>query len=105
VTAGARVLRNVVVQAWGTPAVTVGSVNEPREMAEQGVRFNEKWVYRLGSRNPEQPTERVIYWLRYDLVACHLVFPNGKRVAEDLAVVLAGRRDRRFHPADVARAD
>ena len=104
-TASHRIVRNVVVQAWGTPAVTVGSVNEPRDMEELGVRFNEKWIYRLGSRQPEKPAERVIYWLRYDLVACHLVFPSGKRVAEDLAAVLAGRRDRRFHPADAARAD
>jgi hypothetical protein len=34
--------RNVVVQCFGTPNVTVGSVNEPREMEEHGLRFNEK---------------------------------------------------------------
>ena len=46
--------RNLVVQRWGTPNATVGSVNEPREMEEHGHRFNEKWIYRLSAA----PTRR-----------------------------------------------
>ena len=92
------VVRNVVVQCWGTPHVTIGSVNEPREMEEHGYRFNEKWVYRLVQTEPNQPKERLIYWHRYDFVAAYLVNPNGTVVQEDPASVLSGLGDRRYHP-------
>jgi hypothetical protein len=93
------IVRNVVVQCWGTPNVTVGSVNEPRELEENGQRFNEKWVYRLSQATPDQPKERIIYWHRYDFVGAYLVTASGHAVREDLADVLAGLRDRRYHPA------
>ena len=48
----ATVTRNLIVQRLGTPDVTVGSVNEPREREEHGLRFNEKWVYRRGRGEP-----------------------------------------------------
>jgi hypothetical protein len=92
------IVRNVVVQRWGTPNVTVGSVNEPREQEENGQRFNEKWVYRLSQATPNQPKERIIYWHRYDFVASYLVGASGVPVAENLADVLAGLKDRRYHP-------
>jgi hypothetical protein len=92
------VSRNLVVQCWGTPSATVGSVNEPREQEEQGHRFNEKWTYRLSPTTPDQPKERLIYWLRYDFVAAYLVTANGALVREDLAAVISGLRDRRYHP-------
>jgi len=94
----AAVVRNVVVQSWGTPNVTVGSVNEPRELEENGQRFNEKWVYRLSQATPEQPKERIIYWHRYDFVASFLVMPGGSAIPENLAEVLAGLGDRRYRP-------
>ena len=90
--------RNLVVQCWGTPHLTIGSVNEPREMEEHGCRFNEKWVYRLAQAEGDHPKERLIYWHRYDFVAAYLVNSNGAAVREDLASVLSGRRDRRYHP-------
>ena len=90
--------RNLVVQRWGTPNATIGSVNEPREMEEHGYRFNEKWTYRLSGSAPDQPKERLIYWHRYDLVAACLVLANGSIEAEDLAAVLGTGRDRRYHP-------
>ncbi len=95
----AAVDRNVVVQTWGTPNATVGSVNEPREQEEHGHRFNEKWIYRLAASAPEQPTTRVIYWLRYDFVAAYLVTRGGVATREDLAGILAHHRDRRYRPA------
>lgn len=96
------VVRNLVVQCWGTPHVTIGSVNEPREMEEHGHRFNEKWSYRLSQAAPDQPKERLIYWHRYDFVAAYLVTANGAVVREDLATVISGLRDRRYHPKSAA---
>ncbi len=92
------VVRNLVVQRWGTPNATVGSVNEPREREEHGHRFNEKWTYRLSQTTPDQPKERLIYWLRYDFVAAYLVTAAGTVVREELASVISGLRDRRYVP-------
>lgn len=89
------VRRNVVVQRWGTPHVTIGSANEAREMEEHGHHFNEKWVYHLAQTEPNQPKERVIYWHRYDFVAAYLVNPNGIAVREDPARILSALPDRR----------
>jgi hypothetical protein len=94
-----RISRNLVVQAWGTPHTTVGSVNEPREMEEHGHRFNEKWIYHLSHPGPGQPKERVIYWLRYDFVASYLVNADGSVTPEDLSRTLAGLADRLYRPA------
>ena len=60
------ILRNAVVKFFGTPNVTEGNVNEPREREEHGFRFNEKWLYRRPRRDPAEAVERVIYWQRYD---------------------------------------
>lgn len=60
--------RNHVVSHFGTPDVTEGSVNEPREREEHGFRFNEKWIYLHPLRDPAGAAERVIYWRRYDYV-------------------------------------
>jgi hypothetical protein len=90
--------RNQVVQCWGTPATTVGSVNEPREMEEHGLRFNEKWVYRLAPATPEDAAERIVYWQRYDFVASRLVRKNGEVEPEDASALVSARRDRRYHP-------
>ena len=78
--------------------MTVGSVNEPREMEEHGLRFNEKWVYRLAAPSPGEPVERVIYWYRYDFVGACLVSKDGVVTPDDLGRALGNRRDRRFHP-------
>ena len=60
--------RNVVVQHFGTPDVTEGSVNEPRITDEFGMRFNEKWVYQHPHRDPACAAARMILWQRYDYV-------------------------------------
>jgi len=60
--------RNLVVKYFGTPTVTEGSVNEPREREEHGMRFNERWIYRHPLRDPSHAVERIIYWRRYDYV-------------------------------------
>jgi hypothetical protein len=62
------ILRNAVVTHFGTPDQTEGSVNEPREREEHGLRFNEKWTYRRPPRDPAAARERIIYWHRYDYV-------------------------------------
>lgn len=89
--------RNQVVQVFGTPHVTVGSVNEPRETEEHGCRFNEKWIYRLAPQTAEAPAERVVYWQRYDFVGACLISRSGVVEREDLTPVVAAYRDRRYH--------
>ena len=91
--------RNQIVQLWGTPTSTGGSVNEPRESEEHGHRFNEKWVYRLPTAHADGPAERIVYWLRYDFVASLLVTKSGLAHEEDLTQIAGGKRDRRYHPA------
>ena len=94
--------RNLVVQRWGTPQTTVGSLNEPREQVENGVEFNEKWVYRLPRAEPDDPRERIVYWRRYDFVASFLVGADGRIVREDPAALLSGLRSRGYLPDGVA---
>lgn len=98
----ARIVRNEVVQRFGTPDVTIGSVNEPRELEEHGYRFNEKWIYRLERPTADAPVERHVYWLRYDFVASFLVAAAGNTWPEDLASCLAEVQDRRYVPASPA---
>lgn len=56
-------------ERFGLPDEVVGSVNDPRTREENGVRWNEKWIYRLG-----HGAERIVYWHRYD---CRGVFRAG----------------------------
>ena len=53
-------------ERFGLPDEVVGSVNDPRTHEENGVRWNEKWIYRL-----EHGERRIVYWHRYD---CRGVF-------------------------------
>jgi hypothetical protein len=93
-----RVRRNQVVQRWGTPDATVGSVNEPRTFEEHGVRANEKWIYRRKDDDPREPRERIIYWFRYDFVASYLLADDGTLQREDVAVFLAALDARVYDP-------
>ena len=93
------IVRNEVVQCFGTPTVTIGSVNEPREREEHGRRFNEKWIYRLARPTPDAPAERQVYWLRYDFVGSYLVSADGAVTPEDLANCVASVESRRYVPA------
>ena len=94
---GPGISRNQIVQIWGTPHATVGSVNEPREREEHGYHFNEKWTYRLSPKTAEEPAERVIYWMRYDFVAACLVSKCGVVEQENLGPAVVAHRDRRYH--------
>lgn len=76
--------RNAVVRYFGTPGRTEGSVNEPREREEHGLRFNEKWTYKRPLHDPAGAVERVIYWRRYDYVGSYIrCSPDGEWVADD----------------------
>jgi hypothetical protein len=59
--AGARITHALVRERFGEPDLWEGSVNDPRTRDENGVRWNEKWVWLLpdGAR-------RIVYWHRYD---------------------------------------
>jgi hypothetical protein len=92
--------RNMVVQRWGTPQETVGSLNEPREREEHGHRFNEKWIYRAPRDDPRRPRQRMIYWLRYDFVAAFVIDAQGRLVRDDLPTLLEGTPDRLYRPTD-----
>ncbi len=92
----ATVTRNLIVQRLGTPDLTVGSVNEPREREEHGVRFNEKWVYRRGRGEPDDARERHVYWDRYDFVGSFVVDDAGRATREDPRALVTGMDDRLF---------
>ena len=93
-----RVRRNQVVQRWGTPQATAGSVNEPRTLEEHGVRANEKWIYRRKDDDPQEPRERIIYWLRYDFVASYVLGEDGTLRREDIVGFLVALDARVYDP-------
>ena len=61
-----------VRERFGLPDEQIGNVNDPRTREENGVRWNEKWVYLLpgGGR-------RIIYWHRYDFRGAIVQAPHG----------------------------
>jgi hypothetical protein len=99
---GQRIVRNQVVQRWGTPHETIGSVNEPRTLVEHGVVANEKWIYRGVGGEPARPRQRLVYWHRYDFVASFLIEPDGTVTREDTPAILAGTHDRLYRRAEDA---
>jgi hypothetical protein len=66
-------------ERWGLPDEQEGSVNDPRTREEHGLRFNERWIYRLphGER-------RIVYWHRYDCRGVLRVGANGEVRPEPL---------------------
>lgn len=79
------ITRNQVVELFGTPDETIGSVNEPRLRVEHGYEHNEKWIYRRPAREPSRPRERILYWQRYDFVGAVRVEQDGHLVEESPA--------------------
>ena len=73
--------RREVWRLLGAPTDQVGSVNEPRLREEQGVKWNEMWVY-CAPRSTE--VERVVLWNRYDFVGAFRVKPDGSFEPEPL---------------------
>lgn len=63
------VTRNSVVSLLGTPHAIEGSLNDPVECEELGIRYNEKWMYQDLGNDPAGVPDRVVYWHRYDFVA------------------------------------
>jgi hypothetical protein len=61
-----RITRNLVVARLGTPDKTEGSLNDPVEREENGIHFNEKWIYSHLHDDPAGAAQRTIYWHRYD---------------------------------------
>jgi hypothetical protein len=64
---------------WGIPDQSEGSVNNPRTREENGILFNEKWVYFL-----EGGGRRLVYWQRYDCRGVFREAPDGSIEAESL---------------------
>ena len=71
--------RDQVWRQLGAPSDQEGSVNDPRTHDEYGVRWNEKWIYRSGSR-----IVRVVLWHRYDLLGVFRIEPDGNAERETL---------------------
>jgi hypothetical protein len=89
------IARNTVVRYFGQPDRTEGSVNEPREREEYGMRFNEKWMYRQPPRDPADAAERIIYWHRYDYVGSVMrTTKDGEWVKDESLPQLLGGADR-----------
>lgn len=93
---GPTIGRDDVVELFGTPDQTTGSVNEPRLQVEHGIEFNEKWVYDRPRGEPTRPRARVIYWQRYDFVGCVRVEQDGQVVRESPSELLS-RREQGSH--------
>jgi hypothetical protein len=63
------ITRNSVVCLLGTPHSVEGSLNDPVELEELGIHYNEKWTYKDLRDDPAGAAQRAIYWHRYDFVA------------------------------------
>jgi hypothetical protein len=72
----ARITRNLIVERFGTPDETDGSLNDPVERAEYGIRYNEKWTYRHLPDDPAGAAQRIIYWHRYDFTGTLMKLPE-----------------------------
>lgn len=90
------VSRNQIVALLGSPDRTVGSLNSPIELEENGIPFNEKWIYEHLVDDPAGAPMRAVYWHRYDLTGT--VVRNGAdedwRSDAKLAEALAARSSR-----------
>ena len=87
--------RDDVVDLFGTPDHTAGSVNEPRLEVEHGLEFNEKWIYDRPRSEPTRPRARVIYWQRYDFVGSVRIEQDGRVVPESPSDLLKRHGDHR----------
>jgi hypothetical protein len=86
---GGRLTRNEIVELFGTPDETEGSVNDPRIRVEHGVEYNEKWTYFRPRGEATDPAARVIHWQRYDFQGSTRIERDGHRVRESEAELLA----------------
>ena len=99
-----RPARNAIVAILGTPDRTEGSLDDPREREEDGVRFNEKWIYKHLRRDPAGATMRTVYWMRYDFRGTAVRNSNDEPWRPDTALIeAAATRDGRLPPLDPSR--
>jgi len=66
-------------ERWGDADEWEGSVNDPRTLEENGIRYNEKWVYLLADAS-----RRLVYWHRYDCRAVMIESADGTVKPEEL---------------------
>jgi hypothetical protein len=99
-----RPARNAIVAILGTPDRTEGSLDDPREREEDGVRFNEKWIYTHLRRDPAGAVMRTVYWMRYDFRGTAVRNTDAEPWRPDTALVeAAASRDGRLPPLDRSR--
>jgi hypothetical protein len=60
-------------ELWGLPDESEGSVNDPRTLEENGIRYNEKWIYLLPGGD-----RRIVYWHRYNCRGVRVEDTNGR---------------------------
>jgi hypothetical protein len=96
--------RNAIVAILGTPDRTVGSLDDPREREENGVVFNEKWIYTNLRSDPAGAAMRIVYWMRYDFRGTVVRDSDAQPWQPDRALVeTAAKRDPRLPPLDPSR--
>ena len=99
-----RPARNAIVAILGTPDRTEGSLDDPREREEDGVRFNEKWIYTHLRSDPAGAAMRAVYWMRYDFRGTAVRDSDAEPWRPDVALVeAAAKRDGRLPPLDATR--
>lgn len=85
------VTRNAVVSLLGTPHTIEGSLNDPVEREEFGIRYNEKWIYQDLGDDPAGVPNRIIYWHRYDFVATMVRTKDQEQWNSDTKLVEAAK--------------
>ena len=96
-----RPARNAIVAILGTPDRTEGSLDDPREREEDGILFNEKWIYTDLHRDPAGAAMRMVYWMRYDFRGTAVRNTDAEPWLPDTTLVEAAeKRDDRLPPLD-----
>ncbi len=96
--------RNAIVAILGTPDRTDGSLDEPRAREENGVRFNERWLYAHLHDDPAGAAMRVVYWMRYDFRSTFVRDREDEPWRPDRTLLdAAQKRGSRLPPLDASR--
>jgi hypothetical protein len=78
-----QITRNILVAWLGTPDKTEGSLNNPVETQENGIHYNEKWIYSHPHDDPSGAAQRLAYWHRYDFTGTLIrKAPDGEWIAD-----------------------
>jgi hypothetical protein len=80
-----------VVSLLGTPQRIEGSLNDPVEREELGIRYNEKWIYEDLAHDPAGVSNRIIYWHRYDFIATMVRANESGEWRPDTALIEAAK--------------